>query len=318
MEKNTRQSRHEAPKKKHTLRKIILSIVALLIIGIIGTGAYAFFSVNSTISKMQNNSKYTNTKQADKATSKSKPITYLLLGTDTGELGRDYKGRTDTMMVMSANPKLKSTTIMSIPRDTYVKYQGSPIKINAAYTYGSETTAIDAVQDLLGIKIDGYALINMGGLEKMVNAVGGVDVTSPLTFTYEGESFVKGQTYHLDGSQALKFSRMRYDDPQGDYGRQNRQQLIIESVLKNSANVGTLFNSSLLNTMSNNIQTDISTTSLKNLALNYRGALGNIKQDHLQGNTQMIDGQSFEVVPQSELTRAQNVILKQQGKTTEQ
>ena len=104
----------------------------------------------------------------------------------------------------------------SIARDTLVTVNGQQMKINAAYAYGSADSAIEAVQNLLDIKINGgYILINMGGLVKMVDAVGGVDVTSPLTFTTEGDdtqanaakqySFIAGQTYHMDGNEALAF-----------------------------------------------------------------------------------------------------------------
>lgn len=108
-----------ASKKRHTVRNIILTIIGLLVVGGIATGSYAYYKVNSTITKMQKSSK--TTKSADKLTSSKKPVSYLLLGTDTGELGRNYKGRTDTMIVMTINPKTNVTTMTSIPRDTLVQ-----------------------------------------------------------------------------------------------------------------------------------------------------------------------------------------------------
>ncbi|MCT4419744.1 transcriptional regulator [Leuconostoc pseudomesenteroides] len=309
------------PKKRHTVRNIILTIIGLLVVGGIATGSYAYYKVNSTITKMQKSSK--TTKSADKLTSSKKPVSYLLLGTDTGELGRNYKGRTDAMIVMTINPKTNVTTMTSIPRDTLVTVSGQQMKINAAYAYGSADSAVSAVENLLNIDINGgYILINMGGLVKMVDAVGGVDVTSPLTFTTTGDttqadsksqySFVSGKTYHMDGNEALAFSRMRHEDPNGDYGRQMRQQLVIKAVLKNSAKVGTLFNDSLLTTISNNVQTDVSTTSMKNLALSYRKAFGTVKQDQLKGTTQSISGLgSTEVMSQTEIERVHTSITQQ-------
>lgn len=315
---NGKQNR---PKKRHRIRNTILLILALFVLTGVGTGAYAYYKMNKTITKIQNPSQMT--KKADKVTSAKKPVSYLLLGTDTGELGRDYKGRTDTMMIMTVNPKTNVTTMTSIARDTLVNVNGQQMKINAAFAYGTADSALEAVENLLNIKINGgYILINMGGLVKMVDAVGGVDVTSPLTFTTEGDdtqadsknqySFTAGQTYHMDGNEALAFSRMRHSDPNGDYGRQMRQQLIIRGILKNSASVGTLFNDSLLNTLSNNVQTDVSTTSMKNLALSYRSAFGNIKQDQLRGTTQSMGGLgSVEVMSQTEIDRVHSSILEQ-------
>jgi len=118
------------PKKRHTVRNIILTIIGLFVVGGVATGSYAYYKVNSTITKMQKSSK--TTKSADKITTSKKPVSYLLLGTDTGELGRDYKGRTDTMIVMTINPKTNVTTMTSIPRDTLVTVGGQQMKINAA------------------------------------------------------------------------------------------------------------------------------------------------------------------------------------------
>ncbi len=162
-----------------------------------------------------------------KPPAKSRSHTYCSVQTQAN-FGRSYKGRTDTMIVMVLNPKIKNNHHGLSPRDTKVDFDDVTIKINAAYSYGSSDTAMEAVEKLLNIKLDGYLLVNMKGLEQMVDAVGGVTVTSPLSFDYEGKSFVKGQSYDLNGSDALKFSRMRYDDPQGDYGRQMRQQLIFD------------------------------------------------------------------------------------------
>ncbi|KAA8377242.1 LCP family protein [Leuconostoc mesenteroides] len=309
------------PIKHHRVRNTILTIIGLLFVVGLGLGAYAYTKVNHTITKMQKTS--TTTKSADKITNSKKPVSYLLLGTDTGELGRSYKGRTDTMIVMTINPKTKTTTMTSIPRDTLVTVSGQQMKINAAYAYGSAASATQAVEDLLDIDMNGgYILINMGGLVKMVDAVGGVDVTSPLTFTTEGDdtqadsknqySFVSGKTYHMDGEEALAFARMRHEDPNGDYGRQMRQQLVIKAILKNSAQVGTVFNDSFLTTVSNNVQTDVSTKSMKNLALSYRAAFATVKQDQLKGTTQSISGLgSTEVMSQTEIDRVHKAITAQ-------
>ncbi|GMA70516.1 transcriptional regulator [Leuconostoc litchii] len=309
------------PKKHHRVRNTILIIIGLLFITGAGLGVYAYTKVNHTITKMQKTS--TTTKAADKLTNSKKPVSYLLLGTDTGEIGRSYKGRTDTMIVMTINPKTKTTTMTSIPRDTLVTVDNQQMKINAAYAYGSADSATKAVEDLLDIDINGgYVLINMGGLVKMVDAVGGVDVTSPLTFTTEGDdtqadsknqySFVSGKTYHMDGEEALAFSRMRHEDPDGDYGRQRRQQLVIRALLKNSAQVSTLFNDTLLTTISNNVQTDVSTKSMKNLALSYQDAFNTVNQDQMRGTTQSISGLgSTEVMSQTEIDRVHKAITEQ-------
>ena len=249
-----------------------------------------------------------------------KPINVLLLGTDTGALGRDYKGRTDTIMMMVVNPKQHKTTIVSLPRDMKVNLPGyedeSPAKINAAYTYGGVQETIKTIQKYYKTPVDGYLLVNMGGMEKAINQVGGVTVKSPLTFTYEGYSFTKNATYHMNGKKALAFSRMRYDDPQGDYGRQNRQRLVIMALLKKTASYKTILNQSFLNSIASQSQTDFSLNDMLKVAKNYRGSTQMVKQDHAQGRSQMIDGQSFEVVPSDEMQRISNEVRSALGLST--
>ncbi|RXT18849.1 transcriptional regulator [Lacticaseibacillus chiayiensis] len=290
------------------MKKILIRVLLVVLVAALGFGGFVYYMVHNSTSQIYSYNKKTNKSSDDKTTS-GKPVAYLLLGTDTGELDRSYKGRTDTMIVIVLNPKSKTTTMLSVPRDTKVNFDDVTIKINAAYSYGSSDTAMEAVEKLLNIKLDGYLLVNMKGLEQMVNAVGGVTVTSPLSFDYEGKSFVKGQSYNLSGSDALKFSRMRYDDPRGDYGRQMRQQLILTSVIdKVKKNPTTVLSSKFLNAVGKNVRTDVSLGSVKNLATAYRDAGNTIKSDQLHGTGQNIDGQDYEVMSDAELARGHDVI----------
>lgn len=292
------------------MKKILVRVLLVVLVAALGFGGFVYYMVHNSTSQIYSYNKKTN-KSSDNKTTNGKPVAYLLLGTDTGELGRSYKGRTDTMIVMVLNPKSKTTTMLSVPRDTKVNFDDVTIKINAAYSYGSSDTAMEAVEKLLNIKLDGYLLVNMKGLEQMVDAVGGVTVTSPLSFGYEGKSFVKGQSYDLSGSDALKFSRMRYDDPQGDYGRQMRQQLILTSIIgKLKKNPTTVLSQKFLNAVGKNVRTDVSLGSIKNLATAYRDAGNTIKSDQLHGTGQNIDGQAFEVMSDTELARGHDVIQK--------
>ncbi|KRM55257.1 LCP family glycopolymer transferase [Lacticaseibacillus sharpeae] len=294
------------------MKKIILRIVAVLVVAIIGVGGYVYYRVHNAASQI---SSWDKNKASEDATNSGKPVTYLLMGADTGALGRSYKGRTDTMMVVVLNPKTRTTTMVSIPRDTKIEIDDVPVKINAAYSYGSSTSAVDAVEKLADIKIDGYLLVNMGGLEKLVNAVGGVTVTSPLTFSYRGKSFAKNQSYNLNGADALRFSQMRYDDPDGDYGRQRRQQLVISAIIAKVKDHPTqVLSGKFLNAVSDNLRTDISLSSIKDLALKYKSAAGAINMDQMRGKGKQINGSDFEVQPKSEITRIHKVITTAQGK----
>lgn len=308
---------HHHHHKRHTVRNVVLVIIGVLIIAGGAFAAVAWKNISSMTSGMYRSSGATKQRNAAAVLSGKKPVSILLLGTDTGDLGRDYKGRTDTMIIMTINPKTKKTTMTSIPRDMYVnlpdypKY--SPAKINAAYAFGGVKESINVVQKEFNVPIDYYVLVNMGGLKKAINQVGGVDVTSPLTFTYNGSSFTAGKSEHMNGQTALNFSRMRYDDPKGDYGRQERQRLVITALLRKSISYKTVLNKSFLDSISNESKTDMTFSQMTKLALNYRNAAKTVKSDNVQGTGKMISGQSFQMVSTSERQAASNNIRDNLG-----
>lgn len=308
---------HHHHHKRHTVRNVVLVIIGVLIIAGGVFAAVAWKNISSMTSGMYQSSGATKQRNAAAVLSGKKPVSILLLGTDTGDLGRDYKGRTDTMIIMTINPKTKKTTMTSIPRDMYVnlpdypKY--SPAKINAAYAFGGVKESINVVQKEFNVPIDYYVLVNMGGLKKAINQVGGVDVTSPLTFTYNGSSFTAGKSEHMNGQTALNFSRMRYDDPKGDYGRQERQRLVITALLRKSISYKTVLNKSFLDSISNESKTDMTFSQMTKLALKYRNAAKTVKSDNVQGTGKMISGQSFQMVSTSERQMASNNIRDNLG-----
>lgn len=218
------------------------------------------------------------------------PINILLLGTDDDGRGRDeakgYVSRSDAMIVMSLNPKTRTTKMLSIPRDVYTFIQGQPgpDKINHAYAFGGVDLSIDTVQNFLNIPIDYYAVINMQGLEHLVDAVGGIDITSPITFTYQESSFVAGETKHVDGWNAMNFARMRYDDPEGETGRQNRQKLVIKALVDKLATAQSITSfPQLLDAVAQNVKTNITMEKAITIYGQYKSALQNISIVRFEG-----------------------------------
>ena len=291
------------------IKKVLLWILGIAVTLIVIGGGVAAFALHNTTSKIHSMDSSLS-KASDTKTSAGKPVSYLLLGTDTGALGRTEKGRTDTMMVMTVNPNTKTTTMVSLQRDTKITIDGMTEKLNAAYALGDAKQAMTTVEQLLDIKLDGYLLVNMKGMEQLVDAVGGVTVKSPLTFSYEGYSFTENQDVTMNGTEALAFSRMRYDDPRGDYGRQIRQQLVIEAVMnKLKADPKSALNNDFLDAVSDNVRSNISLTSMRNLATKYRDAGETINRDQMTGTGVMIDGVSYQEMSQDEIMRVHNEIV---------
>ena len=174
--------------KKKTLFGVLGILVVLFILGISG-----FSYIRSTTNNISSN----HSAQDEKRIAEGKPISILLLGTDDGALGRKASttGNTDTMELMTVNPQTKKVTITAIPRDTLVKVSTNEgpdyVKINAAYALGGAKLAEKQVSELLDVPVQYYALVNMGMLEKVVNAVNGVEVNNPFKFTFEGHTYPK-------------------------------------------------------------------------------------------------------------------------------
>lgn len=297
--------------KRHPLAKVIV-LLAMAVVFLVGGYALRLYAQTKTAL----DTTYDNhtVKKAKVDLSKQKPFSVLLLGTDTGGLGRSDKGRTDTMILVTVDPKRKKTTMISIPRDTMSHVTSSDYtgvtKINSAYTYGGTAMAVSSVEDLLHVPINYYALVNLDGLEKIVDAVGGVDVNVAFSWTdpHVGSyRFTKGPM-HLDGKAALAYARMRHEDPQGDYGRQKRQQEVIRQIVKKVLSTKALSSySSLMKTLSADLRTNVSFDEIVTLASNYRGAFTSVKEEGLSGDGVYIGDAAYQVPSTAELQRVSDI-----------
>ena len=296
---------HHHHHRKHTVRKVIIWLLVAILVAVIGYAAWFFFSAKSALDSSYKSAG--ETQSAKTIVDEKKPLSILLLGADTGAFGRDYQGRTDTMMIATINPTKEQTTLTSLARDTMAELVGADDfdygRLNAAYSVGGSKMALKSISSLINVPLEYYVTINMGGLSKIVAAVGGVDVDVPFTFTYEKQTFTKGKM-HLDGTQALAYSRMRYDDPQGDYGRQARQRQVITSIINSAVSTRTLTNfQDVLTQVSKNITTNLTFNDMVSIFKDYRGYAKTIKDDHLQGVGAMWGDAMIQVPSTTELQR---------------
>ncbi|MDU3918751.1 MAG: LCP family protein [Enterococcus faecalis] len=290
---------------------IIFGIILVLFLAVVGMGAKLYWDVSKSMDKTYETVERSKKSQVN--LNNKEPFSVLLLGIDTGDDGRVEQGRSDTTIVATVNPRDKQTTLVSLARDTYVDIpgQGKQDKLNHAYAFGGASLAMDTVENYLNIPINHYVSINMAGLKELVNAVGGIEVNNNLTFSQNGYDFTIGKI-SLDGEQALSYSRMRYEDPNGDYGRQERQRKVIEGIVQKVLSLNSVSNyQEILTAVSDNMKTDLSFDDMKKIALDYRSAFGKVKQDQLQGTGFMQDGVSYQRVDEQELTRVQQELKNQ-------
>lgn len=221
---------------------------------------------------------YTEQKKVKKQTalngsgSVDKPFTILLMGVDSElENIQDSSFNGDALMLLTFNPTTLNTTIMSIPRDTYVPiscFSGQrKNKITHAAWYG-EDCMINTIQDFTGITIDYYVKINFKGVVKLVDALGGIEVDVPISFCEQDSNrnfdeliCLDPGVQRLNGEQALALSRHRKTI--NDFVRGQNQQLVVKGIMnqaKSINSIDTIYN--LLDTISNNMETNMSTSEI--------------------------------------------------------
>lgn len=250
-----------------------------------------------------------NEKENLEQTDLTNPFTILIMGVDTTGDGMSTSFNGDALILITFNPNTLNTTILSIPRDTYMPIacmNGRSNKITNAGWYG-ETCIMDSIENYFDINIDYYAKINFKGVVSLVDALNGVEVDVPYSFCEQNSNrkwgsntvFVKSGKQTLNGEQALAFARHRkvtaymrsycgqeytqHANYWNDFVRGQNQQLIIKAILEKLADEVKSFNTieDLLNTISNNAKTNMSTNtilSLYNLGKDILSKTSNSKQ----------------------------------------
>ena len=316
---------NETRKSRQGKKRLLKTVLSILMIGMVGAVAYlfkAYSDIGSTAESIFNEVSVVEMREESiEVETATQPISFLLLGADTGtaEEERTETGRSDTIIVCTVNPNTKTTTLLSIPRDSYAEivgysdlydYYGDYYdKMNHAYAYGGTEMSINTVQEFLNIPIDYYVEVNFNGLVDIVDAVGGIEITSPLTFDFYGPQFIEGETRILDGYESLQFARMRKQDPEGDLGRQKRQQMVIKAILDKVLTMGTVVNyKNILATLEDNVQMNISLDEIVSIASGYRKSVENFQQYYVEGQEIYIDEIYYYYVNPEERLRLSNML----------
>ncbi|PLR75940.1 LytR family transcriptional regulator [Bacillus sp. V3-13] len=301
-----RSDKNQGKKKRKWLR--ITGIVLLLLV--VGAGAYGFTvykSLTDAVSTMHQPIKREKSeKRIEEVTFEERePFSVLMLGVDERE---GDKGRSDTMIVLTVNPGEKSVKMLSIPRDTRTEIIGKGFedKINHAYAFGGPEMSMDTVENFLDIPIDYYMQINMEGFQDIVDAVGGITVNNDMDLKVEGAHFPKGEIT-LNGEQALIYSRIRYEDPRGDFGRQLRQRQIIQEVISEGASLSSLTRfGDIFEALGDNIKTNLTFSEMVDIQKHYKDAGQNIQQMTVTGTGDTIGKVWYLIVSDEEKLRLQN------------
>lgn len=183
-------------------------------------------------------------------------------------LVNSFDGLSDTMLLLRFDPATEQVVVLSLPRDTRTYVGSSLTKLNEANRYGGPAMAAQSTSDLLGgVAIDRYVRINVQGVEKLIDSLGGVTVNVPKDMKYQDDSQhlyinLKAGEQHLNGNQALQFLRFRYDD-KGDIGRIQRQQMMMRAVVEQALNPTTISRMpKILSVIQEHVDTNLSVEEL--------------------------------------------------------
>ena len=236
------------------------------------------------------------------------PFYVLLLGVD----GRNDEEaeRSDTIILARIDAQEQQVTLVSIPRDTKIEYEGETMKINAVHAYAGAAGMVEAVNELCGVEIAHYAEIDFEGMVDLVDAVGGIWITVPEGDEVDdpdaGDVVIEAGYQHMDGEAVLTFCRARHQYSDGDYTRMRHQRMVIAALadqILNNLDASDIV--PLVNSISEMVITDLSVSDIVSLINAMRGmdtdSIWSANLPSWSGEDTYIDGVSYVFVYEDEL-----------------
>ncbi|MHA5052049.1 LCP family protein [Streptomyces sp. SD15] len=284
------KGRRRKPRGKHGKALLITAWTAAGIVVLGGTGAgYLYFKLNGNIKSVDIN----NALGADRplnVDNGSQDI--LVLGSDTRsganeELGGgsdDGTARSDTAMIVHVYEGHKKASVVSIPRDTLIERPSctdangdkhdaaSDVMFNSAYSTGGAACAVKTVESMTGIRMDHYIEVDFSGFQKLIDDLGGVDITTTEDISDPDSHLeLKAGEHTLNGEQALGLVRTRHGVGDGsDLGRIQLQQAFIKALVEQVKDIGVLTHPTKLikiaDSATKTVTTDSDLASVRNLA----------------------------------------------------
>ncbi|MFD3499313.1 LCP family protein [Streptomyces sp. NPDC058676] len=252
-------------RRSRALKAAGLTLAGALVLGV-ATAGWAYWHLNSNIKSVDINNALGDDRPAKAVTTPTpsgsasasplptEALNILVLGSDSrsGEENQELGGgdssgaRSDTAMVVHLDAGRTTATVVSIPRDTLVTRPSCPLSsggstavayhsmFNSAYSVGGPVCAVKTVESITDVRMDHYIEIDFAGFAKLVDALGGVTVTTDEDIDDDDSHLkLKAGTHELDGDQALALARTRHGIGDGsDLGRIGLQQMLVKALLE--------------------------------------------------------------------------------------
>ena len=310
------QQRRKKSARRSIAKRALLTTLLSVVVMAIAAAALWMVSVQTRLNnpRVINNDLRSSLKEQPV---NSDPYYVLLLGTDGRPGETEY--RADSIILARVDPAQKRVTLLSIPRDTYVTWKGSQMKINAVHFYDGAAGMVQIVNELCGVKISHYAEVNFDGLAGITNAVGGVtvDVDQYMrdTENFSGVTELYAGRQTLNGEQALCYTRCRYAFADSDYTRMRHQRTFIKALLSQVLSSGDPVKiASIINSVADMVVTDLSVSDAISLASQMVGlnAESGIYTAYVPSTPETIGDQSYVIADDDALAEMMKLI--DQGK----
>lgn len=334
----TKGKKNKNTKKIKKSRKVVRAVVCVLLIFVILAFVFLGYKINKNGGGLSG-LLATVLGENEETLEDLEPIQILIMGISGVD---DYK-LADTIMIASYNPKTQSASLMSIPRDTYVGKKNrktatqnyiASYKINTVFRSGTNIPeAIDRINDLTGLNLENYVIVDTDALIKLVDEIGGVTFNVPIDMNYEDSSqdlyiHLKAGEQLIDGAKAEQLLRFRHNDDgstypssygQQDLGRMRTQREFITATLKQTLKPQNIFKiKEIIDIANEDVNTNIDFSVLKKYvpyAVNFNA--DNIQTGMLPGDVEMCNGVSIYVADKTESEELVNRLFPTEDESTE-
>jgi LCP family protein required for cell wall assembly len=265
-----RSGRHRAARASLVAAGFVVSIVAGVVLYFLPVIQVALRDTGQVNTALGGTAELRPVSASQNLSAKS-PFTLLLLGSDSdSKFKGDYL--TQSMILTRVDPATRHVTMLSIPRDLWVRLcTGGIGKIDQAFLHGGAQCAVQTVERDLRVHIDYYAWIGLQGLVSVLNDLGGVNViaNNPVMDDYYPADLSGGNPFdfqrilvlpgaqHMSGTLALEYVRARHDDAYGDFARSQRQQQILIALRAKTKHISLADIPSLASSLGSDFQTSM-------------------------------------------------------------
>ncbi|KAA1422776.1 LytR family transcriptional regulator [Mumia zhuanghuii] len=244
----------EPARRRHTLRKVLLGLLACLVVLALALGGTAWYLQERLVGQVDRVEDAFSGLENRPAPAKGDGVNILVMGTDRRSdeptTGDDAEApawlpgeqRTDSLMVLHVDADREGASIVSIPRDSWVTIPGyGQNKINAAFSIAGPSLAVATVEQLTDLRIDHIAIVDWDGFRELTDELGGVEVVVPETVhdSARNKTWEAGK-HRMNGDEALLYVRQRYGLAGGDFDRIKRQQNFLRALMRQTLSSDTL------------------------------------------------------------------------------